>query len=122
MKRSVKFWVRGIALPLTLLLGLSIVAPRVDAQELRPAAAPTAPSAPDSKPLAAAAAAKLAALAPAEAALATTTTQGAADPNAGDAKSFFKSPKGVLALVLAVAGVSYVMYSSHHDRLHSGVR
>lgn len=119
MNRSVKFWVRGTALPLALLLGLSLVAPASDAEELQPAAAP-APLAPNPQPLATAASVKLAALTPAAAALATTTQ--AADPNATDGKSFFKSTKGVLALVLAVAGVSYVIYSSHHDRLHSGVR
>ena len=36
--------------------------------------------------------------------------------------SFFKSPKGVAALVLAVAGISYVIYSSQNDRINSPIR
>ncbi len=116
MKQSVKFWVRGTALPLTLLLGLSIVAPHSNAEALQPA---VASSAPNPKPLATAAAARLAAVAPAEAALATT--QATPNPTTGDGKSFFKSPKGVLALTLAIVGVGYVMYSSHHDRLHTQI-
>lgn len=118
MTRSVRPWVRRTALPLALLLGLSLGAPLAGAAELAPPVAP-APAAFEPKPVAEAAAAKLAALEPAEAALATTQ---ATEPTSGDSKSFFKSPKGILALALAIAGVSYTIYSSQHDRLHSPIR
>jgi streptogramin lyase len=113
----VKAWVRGAALPLCLTIGASFAAPLATAQELVPTAAPVAPN---PKPVATAAAAKVAALPPNEAAFATT--QAASSPATGDSKSFFKSPRGILAVTLAAAGVGYVIYSSHNDRVHSQIR
>ncbi len=105
-------------MPLVLVVGVSLAAPLAGAQELSPA--PKA-AAPNPQPIAAAAAAKVEGLEPAEAALATTQAT-EPDPTTSDAKSFFKSPKGILALTLAVAGVGYTIYSSQHDRITSPIR
>ncbi len=116
MNRSIRTWVRGAALPLALLVGSTLAAPPAGAAEIvAPAPAPEAPA---KTPVATAAAAKVAALD--SAALAEATQAPAAEAEAPS--SFFKSPRGVAALVLAVAGVSYVIYSSQHDRLHSPIR
>ncbi len=116
VNRSVSTWVRGAALPLALLFGLTIAAPSVGAAE-SVAAAPE-PEPPLQAPVATAAAAKVAALDSAELAAATQ----APAEEAESPSSFFKSPKGVAALVLAIAGVSYVIYSSQHDRINSPIR
>lgn len=116
MNRSVSPWVRGAALLLALLFGLTFAMPPVSAAE---SVAPMpAPEKPPQAPVATAAAAKVAALDSAELAAATQ----APAEEAESPSSFFKSPKGVAALVLAIAGVSYVIYSSQHDRLHSPIR
>jgi hypothetical protein len=114
----VRPWVRRTALPLALCLGLSLVAPLAGAAEPAPPAAPT-PAVVDIKPLTNATAAKLASIETSEAALATTQTT---EPTSGDSKSFFKTPRGVLALALAAAGVGYVIYSSQNDRINSPIR
>lgn len=113
MNRSVSTWVRGAALPLALLVGLTFAAPPASADEAPPTQTSEAASA---TPVATAAAAKVAKLDPAEA------TQAPAAESHTSSSSFFKSPRGVAALLLAAAGVSYVIYSSHHDRLHSPIR
>ena len=45
------------------------------------------------------------------------------DPGAGvnklESKSFFKSPAGIVALVLVGVGVGYAMYSTSNDRIKS---
>ena len=115
VNRSFSTWVRGAALPLALLVGLTFVAPPAGADEAPPTPTSEATSA---TPVAMAAAAKVAKLDSAEVAEATQAPAAEAE----SPSSFFKSPKGVAALVLAVAGVSYVIYSSKHDRLHSPIR
>lgn len=120
MTRSVKPWVRRTALPLLAFVGLS-TAPLVRASELAPPAVPS-PAVTEAKPVTAATTAKLASLDTSEAAFATTATTQTTEPAAGDSQSFFKSPKGVLAAVLAAAGVGYVIYSSHNDRIKSPIR
>lgn len=119
MTRSVRPWVRRTSLPLALFLGLSLVAPLAGAAEPAPPAVPS-PAAGDAKPLTAATTAKLAALETSEAALAATTQT--TEPTSGDSQSFFKSPRGVLAIALAAAGVGYVIYSSQNDRIKSPIR
>ncbi|HET7293833.1 MAG TPA: hypothetical protein VFM88_15520 [Vicinamibacteria bacterium] len=116
MNRTMRNWVRGAALPLALLVGLTFAAPPASAAEV--AAPVPAPETPSQTPVATAAAAKVAALDSAE--LAAATQDAATEPESGS--SFFKSPRGVIALVLAVAGVSYVIYSSQNDRINSPIR
>lgn len=122
MKRSVKFWLRGTALPLALLLGLSlsIVAPHSDAETLRPAAAATSPAL-NPKPITAATAAKLATLAPTEASLATTQAA-TTEPLSGEGNSFFRTTKGAFAIALLAGGLGYTVYSFSHDRVSSPQR
>lgn len=116
MNRTVSTWVRGAALPLALLFGLTFAAPPAGADEI---VAPTpAPEAPSKTSVATAAATKVAALNSAEVAEATQ----APAAEEGSPSSFFKSPRGVAALVLAIAGVSYVIYSSQNDRIKSPIR
>jgi len=52
----------------------------------------------------------------AQAGPATGTTGSSSD------KSFFKSGKGVLAVVLLATAVGYTVYSAHHDRVRSPIR
>jgi hypothetical protein len=52
----------------------------------------------------------------AQAGAATGTTGSSSD------KSFFKSGKGVLAVVLLATAVGYTVYSAHHDRVRSPIR
>jgi zona occludens toxin (predicted ATPase) len=53
----------------------------------------------------------------AQAGAATGTT----DSTTGE-KSFFKSGKGVLAVVLLAGAVGYTVYSAHHNRVRSPIR
>jgi hypothetical protein len=41
---------------------------------------------------------------------------------AADSPSFFRSPKGIAALVLFVGGVAFTLHSMDKDRIHSPVR
>ena len=41
---------------------------------------------------------------------------------AADSPSFFRSPKGIAALVLFVGGVAFTFHSMDKDRIHSPVR
>jgi hypothetical protein len=115
VNRSVSTWIRCAGLPLALLVGLTFVAPPASADE---APRTTTSETPSPTPVATAAAAKVAKLDSAE--LAEATQAPAAESESPS--SFFKSPKGVAALVLAVAGVSYVIYSSQNDRINSPIR
>jgi len=78
--------------------------------------------APARAPLATATAAKLATLAPAPGAFAQAAP--AADPAPADNRPFFKTPKGVAALVLMVAGAGYVAYRipKDNEKVHSPIR
>jgi hypothetical protein len=102
-----------VAAALALLLGLTFSAV--------PAAAEPRPAAPAKHSLAAAAAAKVAAApvssrALAQAAPAPVTTE--------SGRSFFKSPAGVAAIVLMLAGSGWMVYSAYHDNdpVHSPYR
>lgn len=64
-------------------------------------------------PLAASAAARVEAMTPAQV-LATTQASPAAPTTSSP--SFFKTPKGIAALVLIVAGAGYVAYAAVDDR------
>jgi hypothetical protein len=99
---------RSLAAILALVVGLTFVAPPAFA------AAPPAPV----RPLAAAAAAKVQA-AP-TAALAQTAQ--ASPPATGGGKSFFKSTKGVVVLVLMAGAISWAAVSRSQDAVHSPAR
>ena len=89
------------------------------------AAPPAAAAGPaPARPLAAAAEAAGAALPEAAVAQATqaapTAPAGAvAAPAVADGKPFFKTPKGVVALVLTAAGLGYMGYAFSNDRVKS---
>jgi hypothetical protein len=72
--------------------------------------------------LAATTAAKLAALAPTPSAFAQTAQDPA--PASSDDRPFFKTPKGVAALVLMVAGAGFVAYRipKDNEKVHSPIR
>lgn len=111
-------WTRPLAGLLTLVVGLTLVAPPVSAAE---AATPT--KAPSQSRLAASTSARLATLAPSRRAFAQAAT---ADPSTSstDTRSFFKTPTGVAAIVLMVAGAAYVAYRIPKDnqKVHSPIR
>ncbi len=48
--------------------------------------------------------------------------QGEAATTSTDSRSFFKSPKGVAALVLMAVGAGYVVYTATSQRLDNPVR
>jgi hypothetical protein len=102
---------------LTLVVGLTFVAPPASAAEAAPLT-----KAPAQTRLAASTAARLATLAPSRRAFAQT----AQDPNTSpsDDRSFFKTPTGVVAIVLMVAGAAYVAYRIPKDnaKVHSPIR
>ncbi len=99
---------RSLSAILVLVVGLTFVAPPAFA------AAPLAPV----RPLAAAAAVKVQA-APA-AALAQAAQ--ASPPAANGHKSFFKSTKGVVVLVLMATAISWAAVSRSQDAVHSPAR
>ena len=45
-----------------------------------------------------------------------------ADKSALDSPSFFKTPAGIVTMIVLAAGVGYGCYSLSHDRIHSVVR
>ena len=117
MTRRLTSWTRPLAGLLTLVVGLTLVTPPASAAEAAPPATAPAPSR-----LAASTAARLATLAPSKHAFAQT----AQDPNASpsDDRSFFKTPTGVAAIVLMVAGAAYVAYRipKDNEKVHSPIR
>ena len=117
MTRRLTSWTRPLAGLLAVVVGLTLVAPPVSAAD-----AVAVTKVPVRSPLAAATAAKLAALAPAPAAFAQAAP--AADPAPADNRPFFKTPKGVAALVLMVAGAGYVAYRipKDNEKVHSPIR
>ena len=46
----------------------------------------------------------------------------AADKSALDSPSFFKTPAGIVTMIVLAAGTGYAIYSWKHDRIHSVVR
>ena len=113
MRRSATFTARGLAALLTITMSLTLAAPPASA-----AGAPTAPKPKAKASLAAATAAHLAVLSPAPNAFQETTAP------AEESRSFFRTPTGVAALVLMVAGAGYVAVSIGRDnkKVHSPIR
>lgn len=110
-------WTRPLAGLLTLVVGLTLVAPPVSAADV---ATPT--KAPSQSRLTASTSARLATLAPSRRAFAQAATDPAASST--DTRSFFKTPTGVAAIVLMVAGAAYVAYRIPKDnqKVHSPIR
>ena len=117
MTRRLTSWTRPLAGLLAVVVGLTLAAPPASAAD-----AVAVTNAPARSPLAAATAAKLAALAPAPAAFAQAAP--AANPAPADNRPFFKTTKGVVALVLMVAGAGYVAYRipKDNEKVHSPIR
>jgi hypothetical protein len=115
--RRLTSWTRPLAGLLAVVVGLTLAAPPASAAD-----AVAVTKAPAQSQLAAATAAKLATLAPAAHAFAQTPP--AADPAASDSRPFFKTPKGVAALVLMVAGAGFVAYRipKDNEKVHSPIR
>jgi hypothetical protein len=114
--RSSSAWVRGFAALSTLMIALTFSAPPSDAADASKGAAPKTA---EKRSLSAAADAHVAAMAPPPAL--------AQDPGAGATStsgSFFRSPKGVAAIVLMVAGAGYVAYKipKDNEKVHSPIR
>jgi hypothetical protein len=98
---------------LAVIMGLSIATPSASADR---AGGPT--SADGSKPsLAAATRASLAKL---DTDAAVVVTQ--EGDKSSESRPFFKTPKGVAAVVLFVAGAAYTLYSKDKDRVRSPIR
>jgi hypothetical protein len=112
VKRRVKTWIRRSAGLLAVLVGLSLAAPPAGADQV--AQKPIAP-----KSLKAATTAKLASLNTNEAiALSQIAGAGSSSSSSG----FFKTRKGVAALVLMVGGVAWAIASRKQDAVHSPAR
>ena len=117
MTRRLTSWTRPLAGLLTLVVGLTLVAPPASAADAAPPAKAPAPSR-----LAASTAARLATLAPSKHAFAQAAAD--PDPSSSDNRSFFKTPTGVAAIVLMVAGAAYVAYRipKDNEKVHSPIR
>jgi hypothetical protein len=102
---------------MTLLTVLTFTAPPCDASETPQAA----PKASEKRTLSASAAAHVAAMAPPPRALAQ---EGTAAATTGESRSFFRTPTGVAAIVLMVAGAAYVGYRipKDNEKVHSPIR
>lgn len=100
MNRYSSPWARGVAAALAVLMGLT-AAP--------PLAAAGMPESPHKTTLAVAAATKVAATA--DQAVAIAPTQDAGGAVAGDSKPFFKTGKGIAALVLMVGATAWLVAS-----------
>lgn len=108
MNRYPSPWARGVAATLAVLMGLT-AAPPLAAGTLEP---------PRQTTLAAAAATKVAATA--NQAVAIAPTQDAGGAGAGESKPFFKTGKGIAALVLMVGASAWVIASRKSgDVVHS---
>jgi hypothetical protein len=115
--RRLTSWTRPLAGLLAVVVGLTLAAPPASAAD-----AVAVTQAPARSQLATATAAKLATLAPAPGAFAQAAP--AADPAPADNRPFFKTTKGVVALVLMVAGAGYVAYRipKDNEKVHSPIR
>jgi hypothetical protein len=98
---------------------LTFSAPPCDASDAPQA---TAPQAPQKRSLSASAAAQVAAMATAPRAFAQDPSVAAT--TTAESRSFFRTPGGVAAIVLMVAGASYVAYKIPKDNgeVHSPIR
>jgi hypothetical protein len=111
VRRSWISRVKPLAGILALVMAVTFTAPALAAEDaVAPAKAPA-------QPLSASVAAKLDAM-PVPAA---AVTQDTTDTSSGH-KSFFKSRKGAIALVLMAGGLGYTLYSKDKDRIHSPIR
>lgn len=104
---------RFLAEALALVLGLTLAAPPASAAEPATAASP--------RPIAAAASAKVGALPAAGLAQAAPAPPAAAPAETGK-KTFFKTTKGAVALVLIAGTLGYMAYSMSNDRIKSPAR
>jgi hypothetical protein len=112
VRRSWHSPVKPLAGFLALVLAVTFTAPTFAAEPAPPASPANA------RPLAAAVAATLSSMPVPAAAI----TQEPAPETGGGGKSFFKSNKGIAALVLMAGGVAYTLYSKDKDRVHSPIR
>lgn len=117
MRGSSTAWVRGVAALVALMTVLTFSAPPCDAGDV---SQPATPKALEQRRLSASAAAHVATMAPPPA-LAQDPTPAA---SGGESRSFFRSPKGVAAIVLMVAGAAYVGYKipKDNEKVHSPIR
>ena len=117
MTRRLTSWTRPLAGLLAVVVGLTLAAPPASAAD-----AGAVTKAPKRSPLATATAAKLATLAPAPGAFAQAAP--AAEPAPADSRPFFKTPTGIAAIVLMVAGAGYVAYRipKDNEKVHSPIR
>jgi hypothetical protein len=109
-------WARPIATGLVVLTALTCAAPAFSVER----AATAAPS----TTLAARAAVSVAKLEPTPRALLQETPAAATTGTADSPRPFFKSPAGIAAIVLMVAGAGYVAYSipKDNEKVHSPIR
>ncbi len=118
MRRRSRSWASRLAAALALVVGLTFAAPPASTAADAEKAPPVAPHR-----LAAAAAAKVATLSLAPRAFAQAQST-PAPSDAGESKSFFRTPTGIAAILLMVAGAGYVAVSIRHDnkKVHSPIR
>ena len=119
MRRRSRSWTSRLAVLLALVVGLTFVAPPASTAADAGQAPPPAP-----RSLAAAAAARVAAMSPAPRALAQAAQAAPAPSETGESKHFFRTPTGIAALVLMVAGATYVAVHIRKDnsKVHSPIR
>ena len=109
MRRHCRFPGRPLVVLLALMMAVAPCATLADADQ-----GPAAPAQKTS--LAAAARARVEASAPLRLAQDPTV------PASSESRPFFKTPQGIAAIVLFVAGVGYTVYSKSHDRVKSPSR
>jgi hypothetical protein len=107
-----RWWTNAASCVVSASLALAAISPLAAAEPARPTATAAKPT------LAAAALAKAAALEPR--ALAAPQTTGVTGTE--EARSFFGSARGRIALVLLAAGIGWTVYSHSHDRIKSPIR
>lgn len=111
MSRYSSPWARGVAAALAVFVGLAVIAP--------PAAAAERPLLPH-KPTSLATAAEARVAASADHAVRIAPVQEAAGGGPGESKPFFKTGKGIAALVLMVGATAWVIASrTGGDVVHS---
>jgi hypothetical protein len=110
VNRYLSPWARGVAAALVVLMGLTFAAP--------PAAVAATPQGPSKTPLAAAVDAKVAASS--SQAVVAAPAQDAAGGGGGESKPFFKTGKGIAALVLMAGATGWLIASrKSSDVVHS---
>jgi len=112
VNRNLSPWARGVAVALAVLMGLTFAAP--------PAAVAGTPEAPHNNDMSLATAAAARVAATANHAVTIAPAQGAPGAGAGESKSFFKTGKGIAALVLMVGCTAWLIASRKSgDVVHS---